>query len=254
MFSIKAWRRNRIVQRNPIADDAWKRTVRRLPTLKGLSAEELSSLRRWTALFLYQKSFEGARGFKVTDTMRIAIAAQACLLILNLDVDYYEGVNEIILYRDTFVVSHEQADDAGVAHLARHALAGESWERGPVVLSWADAKPGAYPFGTGTNVIIHEFAHKIDMLNGAANGLPPLHRQMDAAAWSRIFLRAFKVFRRRLAAGSATSIDPYAADNPGEFFAVLSEAFYEIPRSVAREFPDVYRQLSLFYRQDPAAR
>lgn len=131
-------------------------------------------------------------------------------------------------------------------------MTGESWLAGPVVLSWADAEMRGDEHGY--NVVIHEFAHKLDMLNGEANGFPPLHAGMDRGAWSRDFSAAYEDCRARLERGEPARIDPYAAESPAEFFAVLSEVFFEIPDAVLAEYPGVYRQLAAFYRQDPAAR
>lgn len=254
MIKLKAWRRARILRRYPLPDRSWRRVVARLRVLDALSAEELSRLRDWTTLFVHEKSFVAARGLRLSETMQLSIGAQACLLILNLDIDYFREIVEIVLYPESFLVPREEHDEAGVVHSSRHVLAGESWEQGPVILSWADARPGAYPFGAGTNVVIHEFAHKLDMLTGAANGMPPLHSDMDSAVWTRVFRRAYEEFNQQVTRGHETAIDPYAAEAPGEFFAVLSEVFFELPHVVEETFPAVYGELGRFYRQDPASR
>lgn len=254
MFKLKAWRRARVLRRYPIAERSWNRVVRQLRVLNGLDADELARLRAWATLFLHDKSIVSARGLRLTETMRVSIAAQASLLILNLDLDYFREIVEIVLYPDSFVVPRDDYDESGVVHSTRHVLAGESWEQGPVILSWADAKPGAYPFGRGTNVVIHEFAHKLDMLTGGANGMPPLHRHMDPTSWARAFSEAYEALCEQLRRRSEPIIDPYAAESPAEFYAVLSEAFFELPQLVRAQLPAVYRELSLFYRQDPACR
>ncbi len=254
MLKLKAWRRARVLRRHPIAARSWNRVVRQLRVLDGLDVGELTRLRESATLFLHDKSIVSTRGLRLTDTMRISIAAQACLLILNLDIDYFREIVEIVLYPDSFVVPRDDYDESGVVHSTRHVLAGESWEQGPVILSWADAKPGACPFGRGTNVVIHEFAHKLDMLTGTANGMPPLHRDMDPASWTRAFSEAFEALRQQLRRPRGPVIDPYAAESPAEFYAVLSEAFFEQPQLVREQLPAVYHELRLFYRQDPACR
>jgi len=194
----------------------------------------------------------GAGGLVVRDGMRMSIAAQACMLILNLDLEYYRGWVEVIVYPDEFVAEYDYVDEDGIAHHVEAPMTGESWLEGPVILSWADAElRGEEP---GYNVVIHEFAHKLDMLNGDANGFPPLHPGMDREAWPRAFGAAYDDFCRRVARGEPSAIDAYAAEHPSEFFAVLSEAFFETPAAVRAEYRDVYRQLAAFYRQDPAAR
>ncbi len=203
-------------------------------------------------LFLDRKRFAPAHGLALTSAMRYAVAAQACLLILNLDFDYYEGWNEIIVYPDEFVPRHEYVDEAGVVHVNRHPMAGEAWQSGPVILSWADTQTSYAD--DGVNVVIHEFAHKLDMLNGEPNGYPPLHKGMSRSAWAEAFGTAYDDFCRRVDSGEDTGIDPYASESPGEFFAVLSEVFFEAPHALKRDYTLVYDQLSAFYRQDPAAR
>ncbi len=186
--------------------------------------------------------------------MRTVIAAEACLLILNLGLEFYEGWHEIIVYPDSFVVAREGQDEAGVIHKQHALLGGEAWGRGPVILAWEDCRPGANPHGPGSNVILHEFAHKLDMLNGAANGMPPLHADMDRAVWARIFTRADAELHLQISRYQATHIDAYGAESPAEFFAVVSEEFFERPGHIHTWYPELYQQLSLFYRQDPLKR
>jgi Mlc titration factor MtfA (ptsG expression regulator) len=229
----------------------WRAVLDRYPFTRALSRPERDRLRDWVILFLHEKSIAGAGGLAVRDEMRIGIAAQACMLILNLDLDYYRGWVEVIVYPDEFVAEYEFADEAGVVHHVEEPMSGESWLSGPVILSWADAEMRGE---AGYNVVIHEFAHKLDMLNGDANGFPPLHADMDRVAWARIFAAAYEDFQGRVERREATAVDPYAAESPAEFFAVLSEAFFEAPGAVRSDYAAVYDQLAAFYRQDPAAR
>jgi Mlc titration factor MtfA (ptsG expression regulator) len=245
------WRRARILRRATFDEKLWLVTLERYPFLRALSQSERMRLKNTVALFLHDKSIHGAAGLEMHDEIRISIAAQACVLILNLDPDYYRGWVEIIVYPDEFVATYEFVDEDGVAHMVHEPMSGESWLQGPVILSWADAKGNGW---TGYNVVIHEFAHKLDMLNGDANGFPPLHSDMAREVWSRIFSEAYEDFCLRVDRGEHGRIDSYAAENPAEFFAVTSEAFFETPHAVQLSYPDVYRQLALFYRQDPAAR
>ena len=250
--AFKRWRRNRILRRAAIDETLWRAVLERYPFVRALSAPERARLREWVILFLHEKSIAGAGGLAVCDEMRMCIAAQACMLILNLDLDYYRGWVEVIVYPDEFVAEYEYVDEDGIAHHVKEPMTGESWLEGPVILSWADAEQGGD--GSGYNVVIHEFAHKLDMLNGDANGFPPLHADMDRGQWSRAFSAAYEDIRGRVERREHTVIDPYAAENPAEFFAVLSEAFFETPRAVLGEYGEIYRQLTLFYHQDPAAR
>ncbi len=248
----RTWPRERILSRPTFDETLWRVVTSRYAFMRALSAEECARLREWTILFLHQKAIEGAGGLVLNDEMRLCIAAQACVLILGLDPDYYRGWGEVIVYPDEFVADYEFVDEDGVAHHVQEPMSGESWLEGPVILSWADAERAGGP--SGYNVVIHEFAHKLDMLNGDANGFPPLHADMNRAEWSRALSAAYEDFRRRVRAHEETRIDSYAAESPAEFFAVLSEAFFEIPHTVHGDYPEVYGQLKAFYRQDPASR
>ena len=250
--ALRNWRRDRVLKRSPIDDRMWRQLVARYPFTRTLPDADRARLRDLTVLFLHEKSIVGAGGLEVRDEMRMGIAVQACMLILNLGLDWYRGWVEVIVYPDEFVAEYEYMDEAGVSHHVEQPMTGESWHAGPVILSWADAEQRGGE--TGYNVVIHEFAHKLDMLNGDANGFPPLHADMERDAWSRIFGEAYEDFSRRAERDDETGLDPYGAESPAEFFAVLSEAFFETPRAVQAAYGDVYRQLAAFYRQDPAAR
>lgn len=238
-----------MLRRHGIDEKLWRRTVLALPFLGELDRDDAARLRELTLLFLAEKAFSGAQGLALTDAMRVAIAAQACLPILNLGLDWYDDWVGVVVYPGDFRVRRRDIDASGVVHEWDDALAGEAMPGGPVVLSWDSAANAA-----DMNVVIHEFAHKLDMRNGAADGLPPLHADMDRRAWHAAFQVAYEGFRDALDRVRDTWLDPYAAEHPSEFFAVLSEAFFEQPQETRRRYPDVYDQLSLFYRQDPAAR
>ena len=226
LAALRNWRRERIIRRSSLDDSQWRAVLERYPFTRTLSAEERARLRERVILFLHEKSIVGAGGLVVRDEMRMAIAAQACMLILNLDLDYYRGWVEIIVYPDEFVVEYDYVDEDGIEHHVASPMTGESWLEGPVILSWADAE--LREEDSGYNVAIHEFAHKLDMLNGEANGFPPLHPGMDREAWPRALGAAYDDFKARVDRGEPSAIDSYAAEHPAEFFAVLSEAFFEI--------------------------
>ncbi|HUL40918.1 MAG TPA: M90 family metallopeptidase, partial [Burkholderiales bacterium] len=192
-----------------------------------------------------------AAELQLTEEMCMVIAAQACLLILNLGLDYYRDWVEVIVYPGDFMPRHEYTDEDGVVHVEREPMQGEAWLQGPVILSWEAVQSGAED---GVNVVLHEFAHKLDMLNGDTDGFPPLHEDMSREAWMLDFSKAYRDFCARIERGERTAIDPYAAESPAEFFAVLSEVFFETPQVLKRIYADVYFQLSRFYRQDPALR
>ena len=250
MGPLRRWWRQRIIRRAAWDEALWQRTLASLPLLAGLDADERARLRDTVILFLHDKAIHGAGGLDIDQGMRLMIAAQACILILNLDIEFFSGWVEVIVYPDAFVPTVEYTDESGVVHVGREARSGEAWLQGPVVLSWADVAPLA----DGVNVVIHEFAHKLDMLNGDANGFPPLHKGMSRAAWVGAFQAAYADFQQRIETEDDVGIDPYAAESPAEFFAVVSEAFFETPHAVLGAYPDVHAQLKAFYRQDPALR
>ncbi len=249
---FRRWRRARVLAQGGIDAELWSSAAERYPFVTVLDDAERKRLRELVILFLSEKSIHGAGGMRVRDEVRVAIAIQACILILNLGLDYYRGWVEVIVYPDEFVAEYDYVDEAGVSHHVEASMTGESWERGPVVLSWADAQQAG--LGDGYNVVIHEFAHKLDMLNGEPNGFPPLHADMQRTAWADAFAAAYADFCGKVDDGRHLEIDEYAAESPAEFFAVMSESFFECPVRVRDIYPDAYTQLARFYRQDPAAR
>ena len=246
---LRDWRRRRALAKYRVDEALWARAVTPLKFLGGLAPQETRRLRELALLFLAEKEFSGARGLVLTDHMRLSIAAQACLPILELGIDWYDGWSGVIVYPGDFRVRREDVDEDGVVHEYDDELAGESWPGGPVVISW-----DAAAHDTEMAVVVHEFAHKLDMRNGEADGMPPLHAGMDRALWSRIWRDAYVGFCDALDRDRETWLDPYAAEHPSEFFAVVSEAFFLSPNETRRRYPEAYEQLKLFYRQDPARR
>jgi len=250
-FGFSRWRRARILRKSKLDDALWREALARHRLLDGLDAAESDRLRERVTVFLHDKQIHGAGGLVLDEGMRISIAAQACILLLNLPAQWYDDWVEIIVYPAEFLPPVQWEDEYGVVHEGREIHAGEAWLRGPVILSWADM---GEDFADGINVAIHEFAHKIDMLNGDADGFPPLHAGMSRKAWTRAFSAAYADFCAKVDKDVEVDIDPYAADSPGEFFAVTSEVFFERPEILLAIYPEVYAQLAAFYRQDPYAR
>ena len=253
MFSLfSSWRRNRILSKTTIDAELWQRIVSSASYLRGFSTDDLRRLHEDVRIFLHDKEFSGAHDLEVSNEMMLSIASQACLMTLNIGVDCYAGWRGIIIYPDEFVPNHQYVDEAGVIHTDRRPMTGMARSDGPVILSWADTQTAFTQ--DGVNVVIHEFAHKLDMQNGDANGFPPLHKDMNSRVWQKSFAAAYSDFCKRVDGGEDTAIDPYASENPGEFFAVLSEMFFEMPRIIVEEYPAVYDQLKAYFRQDTFAR
>ncbi|MBL8200536.1 MAG: zinc-dependent peptidase [Chromatiales bacterium] len=250
---LRSWRRRRILARHSIPDVLWDSTVAATPAVAWLDAGARRRLRDLALLFLHDKSLEPAGDIVLDDAMRVRIALLACQPILELGLDSYAAFASVIVYPEAFLVrDREHVDEDGVVHRGDEVLTGEAWEQGPVILSWPDVQASGR--GEGYNVVAHEFAHKLDMLDGAANGLPPLHEGMDVAAWEADFDSAYDDLATRLGRGEQPWIDPYAVQDPAEFFAVMAELFFDVPASLEAEYPQVYRQLAAFFRQDPTGR
>jgi Mlc titration factor MtfA (ptsG expression regulator) len=244
---LKNWRQQRVIKRSEISAGIWDKAFARLPLLNHLSADERNRLRELAILFLHEKSFVGAHDFEVSEDMTLLIALQACLPILYLGIEWYSGWTTIIVYPAGFAPQRTMVDEFGVAHTVRSELGGEAWQRGPVILSWEDTEHAG--IRDGHNVVIHEFIHKLDMLNGAANGFPPMHNDVNAKNWAAIFTEAYEDFQKNPRPG----LNRYGATAPAEFLAVLSEVFFEKPDLLRDVYPKVYAALSLFFKQDPVS-
>ena len=242
------WWRQRQADRLEITAALWDEAEAGLPFLGHLTPDERTRLRQLARQFIAEKQWSGAQGLQLTPRIQVAIALQACLPILHLGLGWYDGWVGIVVYPGDFVIPRRVIDEDGVVHEYEDEVMGEAWYGGPVLISWFEHPEDA----GGINVVIHEFAHKLDMKSGDANGLPPMHEGMSRQRWSEVMSRAFDDFQRRVDRGEDTPLDPYGAELPTEFFAVASEAFFEEPELLRSEYPDVFEQFRLFYRQDPA--
>lgn len=248
--SRTAWRRRRL-RRQPFPP-AWREILRqRVPYFRRLPADLQLQLKGHIQVFLAEKGFTGCEGLEVSDEMRVVIAAQACLLILNRRAHYYPGLHQILLYPAPFIVRRTQNDGMGLVREQERVLSGESWSHGQVVLSWPDVLAGAAVTDDGRNVVIHEFAHQLDQEKGYANGAPGLLRRQRYRRWSRVLGVEYRRLQAQLRDGGESLFDAYGASDPAEFFAVISEVFFEQPARMAAEHPLLYRELGNLYRVDP---
>ncbi len=231
----------------------WRRILRRrVPLLTRMPADLQLQLKKHIQVFLAEKTFVGCQGQVINDDVRVTIAAQACLLLLNRPTDYFPRLRQILVYPSAFAVKHDEVDEAGVVHARQDVRAGESWEQGQVILSWDDVRRGAAVPHDGWNVVIHEFAHQLDAESGRTNGAPELHSARQYKQWSQLMQTHYDAMQAALSRGEDTFLDPYAATAPAEFFAVLSESFYEQPVGLQKAHPALYAELKAFYRIDPA--
>ena len=243
-----------ILHRHAIAYCLWSEVTEKLPVLQGMTAVEKAHLRELTTLFLQEKRFVGVQGLQLTDAMCLMVATQACLPALSFGMGCLSGWIDIIVYPGAFLISRDEMDSAGVVHHQERALVGESWSRGPLIFSWEDVERDSQGVQPGRNVVIHEIAHKLDMLNGPTDGFPPLHYRMPIAEWTSALSAAYESLAQRIEHHHRICINPYAASSPAEFFAVISEYFFCEPEILQNHFADVYHQLVLYYRQNPLLR
>ncbi len=247
---LTVMRRRRI--RNRPFPAAWRAILRRNVPLYGRLPPELQrQLRGHIQVFLAEKAFIGCDDLAVTDEMRVTIAAQACLLLLNRRDHYYPRLHQVLVYPGPFVVRRERTNGIGLLHDEERILSGESWAHGQVILSWQDVLEGALAADDGRNVTIHEFAHQLDQEKGHANGAPDLADFQRYPRWSRVLGQEYGALQERLLNQEASLLNPYAATDPAEFFAVCSEVFFEQPGHLAAGHPALYDELSRFYRVDP---
>ena len=226
----------------------WLQILRSIPVYRSLPPGLQRQLRDHIQVFIAEKDFVGCRDQEITDEVRVTIAAQACLLLLNRDTDYFPKLRTVLVYPEPFIIERLRAEPSGVLQEHRQALSGESWTHGQVVLSWEDVAIGAAVPDDGANVVIHEFAHQLDQEKGFANGAPGGRSR----TWPAIFAAEYARLQSDLAAGQPTLLNPYGATSPAEFFAVASETFFEQPQRMGAEHPALYRELARLYRVDPA--
>jgi MtfA peptidase len=258
---LKAWRRWRdeaALSRRSIPDDLWKRTLVRWPFLRRRDAADAAELRRLTSLFLDRKEFHAAGGLRMSDAIAVGIAAQAVLPVLRLGLDAYDGFVGIVVHPGPVRARRTHHADDGLVHEYDEELAGEAMEGGPVMLSWQDVRAaglagGSRGAGTAYNVVIHEFAHVLDMANGDSDGIPVLPADLPAHEWLHVLTTEHEGFVERVEAEQPTVLDPYGAVGLDEFFAVASESFFVDALALKAEHPALYRVFMSYYRQDPAA-
>ncbi|MET0333490.1 MAG: M90 family metallopeptidase [Rhizobacter sp.] len=252
--SWRRWRERRTLTNRAIPDDLWHATLSRYPFLATLRDDEAPRLRDMATLFLAEKEFSGAGGLEVTDEMAVAIAAQACLPALNLGLDWYDGFLSIVLHPDEVVVTREVMDEFGVVHEYEEALVGEAPGPGPMVLTWRGVAEAGETASTAYNVVIHEFAHVMEMRGGPAEGIPPLPDLASREHWRRVLEASRLRFIRRIETGLSTVLDPYGAESLSEYFAVACEGFFVTGSALRDDDPYLYDLLQGFFQQDPASR
>ena len=244
------WQRSR-VRAGPFPA-VWRGILRRrVPLFAQLPADLQLRLKQDMLVFLAEKPFWGCAGLRVTDEMRVTVAALACMPLLGARRGYYPQLHRILLYPEAFMAPHPRVGEDGVHREGLRSLSGESWVQGQVILSWPDVLHGAADPGDGSNVVIHEFAHQLDQSKGFANGAPPLKNRQAYRSWSQVMQTEFDALRQRLAGGEDGLLSAYAATDPAEFFAVCSEVFFECSSRLAAQHPALFEALRAYYRINP---
>ena len=218
-----------------------------------LSEADRAKLRQAVRIIIAEKDWEGCRGLEMTDEIRVVIAAQAAILVLGMDDFYFENVQTILVYPNAFVVTEVKGLAGGVTLHEEADHLGEAHSRGPVILAWAEVRENARQPGYGQNLVFHEFAHQLDILNGGFDGTPDLPTTDLQQRWTKIMDHEYRRLQRAERKGRETLLDPYGASDPAEFFAVSTECFFDAPQAMRDEYPELYALFREYYRQDPAA-
>lgn len=248
------WRQyNRRMLRESLFPEKWRKYLQESVPLYARLPDNLKrELEGHIQVFLTEKYFEGAAGLKITDEMRVTVAAQACVLLLGRKTNYYPALSSIIIYPAAYIAEAVTREGFVEFH-GQEVRLGEAWHHGAVVLSWSDVFRGAGDVRDGHNVVLHEFAHLLDFEDGASDGVPPLPQRSQYVSWARVMADEFQQLRLSADQGAKTVLSHYGASNPAEFFAVAVEAFYEKPAQLKRRQPELYQVLQNFFLVDPAA-
>jgi hypothetical protein len=234
---------------------AWSQIIdKNVSCCRCLHPEERARLEGLIKVFIAEKHFEGCGGIRVTDEIKVTVAAQACLLLLNLRHDYYERLVSVLMYPESFTFEQEERGEAGLVTLTDQPVVGLSSSTGAVVLSWPDTREGARSPDDGRNVVFHEFAHQLDQLNDAMDGAPVLDSTALYREWAQVLGAEYQRLQGEVALGLPSVISAYGATKPAEFFAVVTELFFEKPAELQQQHPALYEEFRQYYRQDPAAR
>ena len=251
MFILTKWRRNRTKSR-PFPSEWRNIIIKNIPYYSILKSEDKKELEDHIKVFLEEKKYFGCGGLKLNDEIKITISAQACILLLHRNTDYYRKLSSILVYPSAFLSKNSYADEFGVVTEGASANLGESWATGAIVLSWDDVLCGAADIKDGKNLAFHEFAHQLDVEDARYNGAPILDRRSKYISWARVLGKEYKRLQERARKGRKTLLDKYGATDPAEFFAVATECFFEKPKQMLKKHPELYDELKGYYKQDPA--
>ncbi|MCS0590055.1 zinc-dependent peptidase [Massilia norwichensis] len=249
-WGLPRWRLRQALAR-PLSNTQLAIVERNVVQYRGMAVPLREQLQGLVKRFLHEKTFVGCAGLEVTEEMRVTIAAQACLLLLNRTTEVYPGLHAVLVYPGAFLVPRKQVDPGGVVTETRQDLLGESWGDGRVILSWDHVRRAGHDPEGAQNVVLHEFAHQLDSESGSTNGAPLLGSAERYRRWSETLARDFELLRRETYWGQRDVLDPYGASSPAEFFAVATESFFEQPHALAARHPELYAEFQCYFRVDP---
>ena len=253
MFNLFKQHRRKRLRSQPFPPSWLDIIHKNVPIYDRLPEADQRELQGHLQVFLAEKFFEGSAGLELTEEIKVTIAAQACLLLLHRKTDYYPRLITILVYPHAYVAKSVEPIGGGVVQEGETARLGEAWKGGVVVLSWDDVRRGASNPHDGHNVVLHEFAHQLDMENGSADGAPTLDHRSQYVTWARVMSDEYEQLRRDTDQGRTSVLDQYGATNPAEFFAVATECFFEKPIQLRRKHPQLYEELKKYYQQDPVS-
>jgi Mlc titration factor MtfA (ptsG expression regulator) len=225
-----------------------------VPYFSPLAEDEQARLRDALRIFIAEKEWEGCQGLEITDEMKVTVAGLACLLVLGIAEEYFDRVQTILIYPEGYRAPEREAVGEGVVIESESDRLGEAHYRGPVILSWAELLADVRHPGTGHNLVLHEFAHQLDMLNGEVDGMPLLATEAQIRRWHKVVAKEYERLIDDTERGLPTLLDDYGTKNEGEFFAVATECFFDLPVEMRAEHPKLYHLFRDYFRQDPAAR
>jgi len=229
----------------------WQQIVQKnVPIYNRLPDSLKEQLHGLVNVFIAEKKFEGCGGLEITDEIRVTIAAQASMLLLNRRVGYFRKLHTILVYPHTYVARTE-SHNGTVTVNGQSIRLGESWQNGPVVLAWDSVTGGTLNITDARNVILHEFAHQLDQEDGTADGAPILEHRSGYLTWARVLSKEYEALQRKKRKGGRAVMSKYGATNPAEFFAVATETFFEKPKQMKKKHPELYDELKNYYKLNP---
>ena len=252
MFGYFRNKRRKRLRAMPLPEASWDIIDRNVPMIREMDAVDRKELGAIVQVLLHEKTFEGCGGLEITDEIRLTILAQAAVLLMHRETGYYPTLKTILVYPSAYYAPQSNVLPDGTVAEQPQLRLGESWYRGSLVLAWDNVQSSAWNHDDGRNVTLHEFAHQLDGVATGMDGAPKLPDRARYRSWARVLGEEYETLIDKLHRGHKSKIDSYGATNPPEFFAVVTEMFFEKPGTMRRHYPELYEELAAFYQQDTA--